>query len=192
MTSIVQLPSDALAYGADYTRDYWHAWVEPHTQIDDVRKSSFWVHHLPKLKAGALVDLMTRDGFFDISVRIINVQNGLVRANVIRHYEDVEAREPIIEAWFAKLADGKDGVPGFERARDVAAMVPDGYKVGWNPGKGTFYLQYRANGMLLLEGLTDEMAGVRAARAHARAAGFSIEWDETIEGKQPAKDKKAA
>lgn len=181
----IKLPVDSMAYSADYTRDYWHCYVDPGTTLADVKKSVFWSHVLGKLKPGALIDLMTRDGLFDVQVRVVAVNNGLVKVNILRHFEDEKARKPILKALAQRTEVEQAHGHGVDQARELSEFVPDGYKVGYHPVTKTFYAQLLVNGLKIIENQQTRELALRAARLHARAAGVEVpEWPD--EEKEPA------
>jgi hypothetical protein len=152
---------------ADYSRDYWHCEVPNDTLLEDVLKSSFWVHVLSRLKPHALVDVMTFDGLLDIQLRVAKVSNGIVVMRPRMVFEDKAARAPVLAAAAAATADAR---PVAEQMEEIRASVPDGYKVGWNPGKKNYYVQLKGSGLKVAENITTRDEALAFAVKHASVA----------------------
>lgn len=175
-------PVDQAAFQmAEYARDAWDVVVPPDTIAADVLKSAFWSHVLTRLRPGALLDVRTTDGLLDMQVRVHAVVNGIAFIHPRFIFEDKERRAPILAAAQERRAEaeaegykGVGEIPGDKLAREIAAQVPEGYKVGWNPGKRMFYVQLKAlgaNGSKLREDFQTRDSALQWAVAHAVASG---------------------
>lgn len=153
--------------GADYARDYWHCEVPNDTKLEDVLKSSFWVHVMSRLKPHALVDVMTFDGLLDVQLRVAKIANGIVVMRPRMLFEDKESRAPILAAAASAVTDKR---PAQEIIEEMRSKVPDGYKVGWNPGKKNFYVQIKASGVKVLENAATKDEALAFAIKHAEMA----------------------
>lgn len=167
------LPADTLQQ-LGQARNAWHCWVPNDTRAEDVPKSAYWVHHMGRLKAGDLFDLVTRDGLLDMQVRIVGVANGLVKVNVLRKFEDVEARAPMMAA-LAAQSDADNATSGLQLAQEIAPKVPQGYKVGFHPTEKNYYVQHKVSGAKLRVGIATREQALAFAREHAKAAGIEVE-----------------
>jgi hypothetical protein len=152
---------------ADYARDYWHCEVPNDTLLEDVLKSSFWVHVLSRLKPHALVDVMTFDGLLDIQLRVSKIANGIVVMRPRMVFEDKASRAPILAAAASALTDTR---PIAEQMEEIRDQVPAGYKVGWNPGKKNYYVQIKAGGLKVAENIATRAEALAFAIKHAAVA----------------------
>lgn len=177
---VSQLPPDAMNFNATHQRDVWHCWVPIDTRSEDVTKSAFWAHVMPRLKPGALIDLVTRDGLLDMTVRIVGVNNGLVQVNILRKLENVEARAPIFAAIAASRAKTPTGVTGQQLQEEIRTKVPEGYKVGYHPTKQTWYVTLKTgnNAKKLIEDILTREQAFDWCVSHARAAGVPIPGEQ--------------
>lgn len=173
MKSISILPADALTQ-LGQARNAWHCWVPNTTRSEDVAKSAYWVHHMHRLHAGDIFDLVTRDGLLDMTVRIVNVANGLAKVNILRAFEDAEARAPMFAALDAQT-DADDARPGGALAAEIAPKVPQGYKVGFHPTEKNYYVMHKVTGSKLRVGFATREQALEYARQHAKASGLEIE-----------------
>lgn len=173
---VSQLPPDAMNYNATHQRDVWHCWVPVDTRSEDVTKSAFWVHVMPRLKPGALIDLVTRDGLLDMTVRIISVNNGIVQVNVLRKFENEKARKPILDAVDKSRKAVASGVTGAQLQEEIRGRVPPGYKVGYHPTKQNWYVQLTTGNTSkkLIEDVVTRELALEWCINHAKAAGVEI------------------
>lgn len=153
--------------GADYARDYWHCEVPNDTRLEDILKSTFWVHVLSRLKPHALVDVMTFDGLLDVQLRVAKIANGIVIMRPRMVFEDKASRAPILAAAAAANPDARTPQ---ELMEEVRASVPDGYKVGWNPGKKNYYVQVKGSGLKVAENIATRDEALAFAVKHASVA----------------------
>jgi hypothetical protein len=170
--SSVKLDPSNFNLSAKQARQEWHCLVPDDTLVEDVLKPVYWVHVMSKLKPGALVDLLTRDGTLDMQVRVLAIQNGnvIVRPRII---VQAEGRDKRVKAMQLEQAQqlGRDG---FELQAEIRAVTPDGYKVGFNPGKKNWYVQLKADGSKLYADIMSRDKALELAIAHAKAAGVEV------------------
>jgi len=159
---------------ASQARQEWHALLDPDTLPTDVLKPVFWVHVMSRLKPMAVVDLVTPDGTLDMQVRVISIANGIVNVRPRFIREDKEARAEV----YARREDPStrpDPLNGFAEQTEVREYTPDGYKVGWNPGSKTWYVQLKATGLKLAENIPEKGKALAYAVAHAKASGVDVD-----------------
>jgi hypothetical protein len=152
--------------GAEYARDYWHCEVPNDTLLTDILKSSFWVHVMSRLKPHALIDVMTFDGLLDVQLRVSKIANGIAVMRPRMVFEDTEARAPILAA----MAAAKTNLTGLDAAAEIRDKVPEGYKVGWNPGKKNYYVQIKGSGAKVAENIATRDEALAFAIKHAAVA----------------------
>ena len=160
---------------ARQSRQEWHCVVDPETLVEDVMKPKFWVHVISKLKPMALVDLVSPDGTLDMQVRVISISNGLVTVQPRIIVEDKVRRAGLYERRANKTAAGDQAhTPGILQAQEIADQVPEGYKVGWNPGKKRWFVLQKDTGARLAEDILLREDAFKYAIAHAKAAGVDL------------------
>lgn len=146
--------------GADYKRQSWHVVVPNDTLLTDILKPAFWVNVAPSCKPHALIDVMTPDGTLDMQLRVVKIVAGVMTVRPRFIWEDKEAR--------AHLYAKQGGAPTAEDPAVSEAPVPDGYKVGWNPGKKLHYVQLKATGVKLKEDFATRPEAIGYAIAHSK------------------------
>lgn len=168
--TIIKLDPVNFNLSAKQARQEWHCSIPNDTLVEDVLKPVYWVHVMGKIKPGALVDLLTLDGTLDMQVRVLAVQNGnvMVRPRIIVQAEGRDARVKELRA--QQQANGQDR-DGFVLQNEIREQTPEGYKVGYNPGRKNWYVQLKADGSKLYSDIMSREEGLRLAIAHARAAG---------------------
>lgn len=170
--TILKLDPINFNLSAKQARQEWHCLVPDDTLIEDVLKPVYWVHVMGRLKPGALVDILSRDGSLDMQVRVLAIQNGnvMVRPRII---VQAEGRAERVMAMRAET-QSQGGLDGFELQAEIRAITPDGYKVGYNPGKKNWYVQLKADGSKLYSDIMSREKALELAIAHAKAAGVPI------------------
>jgi hypothetical protein len=155
------LPNKSLQFSADYQRQTWHAEVPNDTLLEEVLMPAFWVHVAARIKAHALIDVVTKDGLLDLQLRVTSIEGGIVVVRPRFVYEDKEARQLAIAVSNLQNAEIESEAAPSERRRP-----PEGYKVGFNPAKKTYYAQFKGTGQKIAEGLASWDKGVDACEAH--------------------------
>jgi len=117
------LPPNALQYAADYVRTIWHVEVDPVISVNDLLSPGFWAHHAARLKRGDLVEVVNSELTLDVSLRVHDVDQGMVTM-AVRFDASVAADE------------GEEGEEGGELEAPAPAnlpKLPDGYRLHHNP-----------------------------------------------------------
>ncbi len=147
--------------GAEYKRQSWHVVVPNDTLLTDILKPAFWVNAAAQVKPHALIDVMTPDGTLDLQLRVVKVVAGVVTVRPRFIWEDKQARAHLYAAASGAVsADNHDPIQ--------EQPVPDGYKVGWNPGKKLHYVQLKATGVKVKEDFATRPEAIGFAIAHAK------------------------
>lgn len=156
------LPAGSLK-GTQFARQAWFAVVPNDTTVDDILKPGFYAHFAsdpPVIKQHAVIELVTQDGLLDVELRVVKVERGLVFVRALRITE-AEGRAQVLK----ELAEPTAPVEG-----DALPEVPAEYKVGFAPGNKLYYVQLKATGQMLINGLTKRKAHEFAIE-HAKKAG---------------------
>jgi hypothetical protein len=165
------LTATAMHNVAEYDRPYYHVTADDDVTLSDLLRPAFWAHHVPKLKPGALVDVVNKGMTLDVQLRVVATGPGFVNMRPLRVWEDKEVAKARAEA--AKAKDASD--------TDLASVpLPPEYKIG--ASKGAFSLTFLPTETRLETNLKTRAAAIEAAKKHAKAAG--IAWPETV--KEPA------
>lgn len=141
---------------ATQRRQSWHVVVPNDTPLEDLLKPAFWVNCAGRCTPHAIIDVMTNDGTLDVQLRVVKISNGIMTVRPRFIWEDKEAR--------AHLAARAEVIAA---ADDPERKAPDGYKVGFNPGKKLFYVQLKATGMKVKEDFTTRIEAIIFAEQHA-------------------------
>jgi hypothetical protein len=153
------LNAAALYTSADHQRSYFHVEVPNDTLVEDVLKPAFYVNVSGQCRKGTLIDLVSQDGLLDVQVRVDKVFEGIVKVHPRMIYEDKAARKAVLDAFAA------DANPA---STEVQEPAPDGYKVGYNPGRKLFYVQLKANGKKVREDFQTRAQAIAHAKEHAK------------------------
>lgn len=152
---------------ADYARQTWHVLVGNDVPVDDILAPAAWVHVAPYIKPHALIDVLSEDGHLDMQLRVVKLEDGLVFVRPRFFYENEAARAPLIAA-----AKSEAKVTPKELVEQAREQAPAGYKCGFSATKKTYWVQLKATGKMLKEGLPTMQAALDFAKAHAaKAAG---------------------
>lgn len=148
----------AFYHSADYMRKMFHIVVPNDTPIADILKPSFWVNGAGVLNTNTLIDIVSQDGLLDMQVRVMRVTaDGLVIVRPRMIWEDESRKAEIARVAAAEEANA-----------DPNRTAPEGYKVGYNPGKKLFYVQLKATGKKLREDFQSKALALDFADQHAK------------------------
>ncbi|SDH08423.1 hypothetical protein [Pelagibacterium luteolum] len=109
-------PTAMRAAGADYVRTYHHVTVDNDVTMDDILRPNFWAHHTGTLRAGDLVDVLSKDMSLDVQLRVIGKGVGYVNLRPRMAYVAKDRDETIV-------AENGDDLPD----------IPDNYTVTFTP-----------------------------------------------------------
>ena len=153
-------PVAAFYRSADHARRNFHISVPNDTLVADVLKPHFWINAAPQVAKDTLIDVVSEDGLLDMTVRVDRVVDGMVFVHPRIIYEDKERRAPILAALATE--------PGKDTASPVAQPdPPEGYKIGWNPGSKTYYVQLKLTGKKVKEGIQSRPEAIAYSVKHA-------------------------
>lgn len=62
------------------------ALVPPGTSLEDVTNPLYWQNHIPRLKAGAIIEVLSEDNGLDCELRVIEVGPTFAKTRVLRNY----------------------------------------------------------------------------------------------------------
>lgn len=109
------LPATALgSRSADFNRTVYHLEVDPSVSIEDLLRPNFWAHHATNLRRGDMLDVLSADGAYDVTLRVTGTGIGMVELRPLRVWV---RDEPIT----APVHDAEE------------LPVPAGYKVSFAP-----------------------------------------------------------
>lgn len=96
------LPITAIgSRSADYNRTAYHIEVDPTVSLEDLLRPGFWAHHAGSLKRGDLIDVLSVDGAYDVTLRVVGTAIGMVEMRALRIWlrdEPAAAEEADIDA----------------------------------------------------------------------------------------------
>lgn len=146
------LPATALgSRSADYNRTAYHIEVDPSVSIPDLLRPNFWAHHAANLRKGDLLDILSADGGYDVTLRVTATAIGMVEMRPLR----VWVRDEPISA---PVQDEVEEQP-----------APDGYKVSFAP-KTLWRVMTEEPVMEISRGHKSKAEATSAAIAHAAKA----------------------
>lgn len=154
-------PANAFYTTADHQRRYFHFTAPNDVLVEDLLKPAYWVNVAGQVNPGTLIDVVTQDGLLDVQLRVMRVVDGMVVVHPRLIYEEKHLREVLLQ----KLARDAAAADGSE----VALEVPEGYKIGWNPGKKLFFVQLNATGKKLKEDFQSKVEAIDFANKHKAA-----------------------
>lgn len=145
------LPATALgSRSADFNRTIYHLDVDPSVSIDDLLRPNFWAHHAANLKRGDVIDVLTLDGSYDVTLRVTGSAIGMVAMRPLRIWQ----RDEPVEA----AKEPEDEIP-----------APEGYKVSFAP-KTLWRVMTEEPVMEISRDHKSRADATRAAIAHATKA----------------------
>lgn len=160
MTKILSIKTEPRE--ASFSRAYRHIDVGNDVTLDDLLTPGFWAHHANTLQSKDLLDVLSEDMQLDVQLRVIEPGVGFVtmRQCVVRHNRSAVADVAAVED---------------EDTSELPA-VPKGYKVGWNVGKRTYYVQSNlvSPAQIVSEDHETRRDGIEAAIAHAAKVGTKL------------------
>lgn len=156
---------------AAHARQEWHVTVPNDTRIEDLLKPETWVHVANQIKPYALIDVVTEDCHMDVQLRVTGVSEGLVSVRPTRFYENEKARAHILS-----VAAAESKTAPSELVAQAREMAPEGYKCGFNSNTGKFYVQLKATGNFVKQGIaTMDEALALAKKHHAKATNTKVD-----------------
>jgi len=112
------LPPSAIQNEAYYNRPSFFIVVPPDIALEDVTNARFWAHHVKKLPVHTIVEVVSKDGKFDVELRVVSSGIGFVNMRVLRK-------------WERKDLPAEQAVPNVTKDD-----IPAGYKVDFAPKAG--------------------------------------------------------
>lgn len=149
---------------SEFGQHRWMLAVDNDTVLADILKPVFWSEIKHRLRAGNLVDVVTRDFSFETTVRVTKIELGLVHTRL--QYPGMVFEHADRGLMLAAATSGDD---------TAALQVPEGYKVKSTPkangGAGGHYVQNGATGEKIGQTFETRPQAIRFAIEHARMAG---------------------
>jgi len=69
-----------------YVRLSMFAEVPAGTTLEDVLTPEFWANHTPRLKRGAIIEVLSEDNVLDCDLRVLKVGQTFANVRLLRHY----------------------------------------------------------------------------------------------------------
>lgn len=146
----------------DYVYNRLAIRVDESVVVDDLDTQRFWGNIVAKLRPYDLVSICSVDGTLDVEVRILSVQDGLVRHRILRAYSDDNAKE-------AKLLEREASA---DRIHERATAL---FKTKWLGPHAKFSIVNTSTRDAVERGIpTKQQAEKRCAELNEKAGSASV------------------
>lgn len=150
--------------GEDFAAKHFRATIPNDWSLEEILKPGAWVHVAGQITPGTSIVVTSADYQFDVELRVVKVDRGLVFTNLLRKFETPD--HAALSRQHRAAATTEEA-----QAEENLPTVPTGYKVGFAPNGGGHWARFTATGFEVAKGKKTRREAIEAAIQHAKDAG---------------------